>query len=45
VLFWLGFLRDGIYIPALSWTLVILTITAAVLLQRRLAARLWIVER
>jgi hypothetical protein len=44
VLFWLGFLRTGVYIPALSRTLVILTIAAAVLLRRRLEARLWIVE-
>lgn len=41
VLLWLGALRLSHFEPAVSWVLVLATVGAAVVLQRRLASRLW----
>jgi hypothetical protein len=41
VLLWLGTLRFAHFYPAVSWILVLATVGGAVLLQRRLSARLW----
>jgi hypothetical protein len=41
VLLWLGTLRFAHFYPAVSWILVLATLGTSIILQRRLAARLW----
>ena len=41
VLFWLATLRSVHFSPVAAWALVLATVGSALLLQRRLAARLW----